>query len=501
MYSVLLVDDEKQVIETLQDSIDWQDLGVDVVLSAADGQEALELMTGRHIDLLVTDIRMPRLGGLELLRRTGTLYPDTHCILLSAYGEFEYAREALQLGVENYLLKPIQIDEVRSTIHNALENIYANQRNTKHLFRNNILMRWVSGDISVDELGERANYLNLNIYLPFYCAVCLRRKDDASMSALRQVCVEALSRDYEVYSFWDSQGRYVCIVGGMLPRREELAALLSRAVQALAGGCPAVIAVGTIVQGSGALFESYRAAEELIANTDMHLEERVLYSLIQVNVQNRVFRESIISFMLQLDDGSLESDIFQMLFHVKSAQQANQTIRLAAQSIWSYLRQQFSPPEESESTMLSCVRHFTDAPGQQELAAAIKAVVIAGRTVYQSILKSFSPVIGYAISYIQTNYAGGLSIKEFCVRNGMNTSYLGYLFKKETGLFFNDYVNQYRIGRAIQLLHNPDIRVNEIAEQVGFCSPSYFVQCFKKQTGLSPVKYRSVIPAELNAGE
>lgn len=99
MYTVLLADDEESVLTILKSSIDWQGLGVDTLLTAANGQIALELFSQRTIDLLVTDIRMPILDGIELIRRVRAIYPDTHCVLLTAYGEFQYAQEAIRLGL------------------------------------------------------------------------------------------------------------------------------------------------------------------------------------------------------------------------------------------------------------------------------------------------------------------------------------------------------------------------------------------------------------------
>ena len=116
MYTVLLVDDEEKILEVMKVRIGWQELGVDKLLTASDGQAALEDFEQQRIDLLVTDIRMPRMDGLELIEKVRSLYPDTHCILLTAYGEFEYARRAIQLGVENYLLKPVADVEMEQTI-------------------------------------------------------------------------------------------------------------------------------------------------------------------------------------------------------------------------------------------------------------------------------------------------------------------------------------------------------------------------------------------------
>ena len=144
MYTVLLVDDETSMLETLVQSIHWQQYGVDTVLTAADGMQALEVLSEHAVDLLITDIKMPHMDGLSLLREVRSIYPNTHCIILSAYEEFEYAKQAMQLGVENYLLKPLETEEMEESIERALDNIYSSRKISDRLFRDNVFTRWVS---------------------------------------------------------------------------------------------------------------------------------------------------------------------------------------------------------------------------------------------------------------------------------------------------------------------------------------------------------------------
>lgn len=128
MYQVLLVDDEESVLKVLKTSIDWQAMGVETPMTAADGVQALEMMERTSFHLLITDIKMPRMGGLELIRRVRCLYPETRCILLTAYSEFDYAKEAIQLGVENYLLKPVQKEELENTVQSTMANLSGHPR-------------------------------------------------------------------------------------------------------------------------------------------------------------------------------------------------------------------------------------------------------------------------------------------------------------------------------------------------------------------------------------
>lgn len=258
MYRVLLVDDEESVLKVLKTSIDWLALGVDTPVTAADGVQALEAMERSPFHLLIADIKMPRMGGLELIRRVRQLYPETRCILLTAYSEFDYAKEAIRLGVENYLLKPVQKEELESTVQNAMANLYSHRGNGGNLLYENILHRWLAGAISGEELSERAGVLGLNLFLPQYCAVgILKRRQDSSTALFRSACLEQLGRQYEVYHCWNERGIFVLILGGRLLGRMELEHQLRALAGQLDAAVHALVAVGSAVTDPQALHLSY----------------------------------------------------------------------------------------------------------------------------------------------------------------------------------------------------------------------------------------------------
>ena len=168
------------------------------------------------------------MDGLSLLKAVRSTYPDTHCLILTAYEEFDYARQAMQLGVENYLLKPLELEEMEESIERALDNIYANRRISHRLFRNNVFTRWVNRTISTVELAERANLLKLNLYLPEYCVVVFRKKQHAlSLSSYCQSCLEQLSVYYDVHHFKDDSDRHVLILGGGQLNTQQITNILS----------------------------------------------------------------------------------------------------------------------------------------------------------------------------------------------------------------------------------------------------------------------------------
>ena len=156
MFSALLVDDERNVLDTLLTDVDWNELGFDVPQTAANGQDALDRMTQNAVDLLVTDIRMPEMDGLTLLTAVRSRWPHTRCVILTAYDEFDYVHRALKLGIENFILKPLEIEEMTATVKRIVETLQQPSSQDESLIFQNVLFRWLSGTISDDALAERA---------------------------------------------------------------------------------------------------------------------------------------------------------------------------------------------------------------------------------------------------------------------------------------------------------------------------------------------------------
>ena len=222
MYTVLITDDEPATQNSLSTAVHWQQFGVDKVLVADDGYQALNIMARNKIDLLITDIQMPHMDGITLLKEVRNSYPETHCIILTAYNEFEYARAAVKLGVENFLLKPLVKEELEETIEKALNNIYAHQAISRQLFRDNILLRWAKGSITSSELSDRSELLGLNLYLAEYCTVCIgTRQACPVLSSFCNICLGYLERTYKVQLFRNDHDQPVFIIGSKKISKEQ----------------------------------------------------------------------------------------------------------------------------------------------------------------------------------------------------------------------------------------------------------------------------------------
>ena len=496
MYTTLLIDDEATILDTLTNNIHWHQFGVSTILTASDGRQALDIMALRKVDLLITDIKMPNMDGLSLLSEVRTLYPDTHCILLSAYGEFEYARKAIKFGVENYLLKPLQIEELEETIEKALDNIYTSRKISKQLFRDNILSRWVNGSISGEELSERANLINVNLYLPEYCVVCISKKQQAlSLSNYCKICAEQLSSTYEAHYFQDERKRRIFIIGGGQLVLKQLLSCFTQEATKIELNHLLVISVGNVVQDINNLPESYQLACSLMDSADLSSPDMTV--LIQnkdsEQEENKLMQELNTIFHLQ-EEAPRQNSFYQLtenLYEMSEKYSSSKVVALLTHSLARLFSQEFPNHPEAQEQLYRRMHLLCITSDKGTFTSSIIELLEYSYLLFNYYFEQLSPIIQTAISYIHKHYREGISIKEFCVKNRMSTPYLGYLFKKETGLFFNNYLLQYRICSSIRLLLDTSQTINDIAANVGFSSPSYYILCFKKQTGLSPTKYRS----------
>ena len=179
MYRVIIVDDEPVIRRGLRETIEWDALGLEVAGEAADGIEALKLIRETRPEILITDIRMPEMDGIELIREVKKLDLNIKITILSGYSDYDYLKAAIRLGVDNYLLKPIDNDELISNLRNAVDEIEKEAavslqiRQGTVLLRSNTLRRLVTGNINDEELREKAEFLRIPLEEDRYvCAVC-----------------------------------------------------------------------------------------------------------------------------------------------------------------------------------------------------------------------------------------------------------------------------------------------------------------------------------------
>jgi YesN/AraC family two-component response regulator len=292
----------------------------------------------------------------------------------------------------------------------------------------------------------------------------------------------------------DDKGRFVFIIGNSEIDTTFLRKVFMAAAEKLNVKAGLAIAIGFTVQEGTELPASYNAASELL---DSSVGETVLIAQNrQLSVENGPLTENIRA-LFHGNDRSLRKEGFKKialeLYETSDASAGEKAAAHLSRSIMRAFTLEFPGEDESLERLRERLRLFSLPGAGDDFIAKTTDLFDYANTLYQYRFEKLSAVVQTAVAYIHKHYAAGLSIKIFCSRRKLSTPYVGYLFKKETGMFFNNYLNQFRIGKVIELLDRTDYSIQEIAEKAGFSSVSYFISCFKRETGISPVKYRETI--------
>lgn len=283
MYKVFIVDDEPFIIEGLYDILDWSSFDMEIVSHAGNGQAALNALSAQPVDILITDISMPFMNGLDLIREARQLQPDIKVIILSGFNEFEYLKEGMQLGIENYLLKPINVEELESTLRNTaskLDHALSPQTDDAYgvqILKDNILHRWLTGQIAAAEFEERAQFLNLSLDAPDVAVAILRTKGEVSGMFER---VEGMLKEKSyVNVFHDIDGDIVIVanVHAGEDEKKKFMECLQALSAALCETHPAVlIGAGSLMRGLHHAPASYQEAKKALQYVMIYPDLKVI---------------------------------------------------------------------------------------------------------------------------------------------------------------------------------------------------------------------------------
>lgn len=511
MHNVFLVDDEPFITEGLFDAVDWPAFGLEVVGSAENGEDALRRIRQMPVDILITDISMPLMNGLDLIRRAREFHPELKAIVLSGYNEFDYLKEGMQLGIENYLLKPINIKELNATLGNAVEKLNSVtvdpllREHNVQIMKDNTMYRWVTGRISEAEFLERAGLLGISPDAPNGLAAVLRcesaRPEDRERAFGR--VAEAFAGNRAVVPFRDIDEDIAIVAGLRAPEedKDKLMRTLAELRRTLAAeGVPSRLSFGKAGPLRSRIGTSYEEAKKAQEYFFVYPEkEWIDYG--DTQTFGRAERTEFLldwgtyaKLLVARDKEGLAAAIGDDFERLRSREgiAPSDLQELAMELIVRFKMelQAIKHAEEPELFSLGFERAKT-AADYAGLADAVR--LVADRCVDSLARDVRSPVVAQVLGAIQKNYAEEMSLKALGAQYHIHPVYLGQLFQKETGESFTEYVNKFRIEKAKELLKTTGLKVHDIARQVGYWETGYFYKQFKKYVGISPTDYKGLL--------
>ncbi len=547
MFKLLIVDDEMLVRMGLKTTIDWPKLGFQIAGEADNGLKALEVARTIRPDLVLTDIRMPKMDGLTLMKALKKELPRTKILILSCYQDFDYVREALQLGALDYIPKlSMQVEELERVMlrakavleeeaeqERAADGAWETERyRSLREMQGHFFQDLLKGALNEAELPERLLRLKLRLAESgLYAAVCLR-VDDLRAIRQRNGGTGLTSLESPLYNIIDEAIEKGGLKGDLFMGREgefglvfsftagtEAAALFRE----LSDFCAHLRETVQLYFNLSVSFGIGRVATSLIRLKDAYgeaaaaLEYRFYQGQGSLNRyrENPPAEEPLYSASQEQtlrerleggDYAGAETLVMGLLDQARTDEPKTPALLrqelLEVMLTFSRVLKQYGgrleqPPAASGPNSSQALNPL-NAPAEIETLAEMKLwfhdfVAWFGAALNDLKSQKFGREVSRALEYINRHYASELKLGEIAGRIGMNETYFSHLFKKETGANFTDYVNGLRIEKAKQLLRNSADNIYEIAATVGYANVSYFSKVFKQIVGVSPVEYKKGI--------
>lgn len=476
MYKVLIVDDEYMILMGLKKLIDWESLNLTIVGTAKNGQEALDFVLAHPVDIVLTDVTMPLLSGIDFIKEAKLLNQQFKTIILSGYQEFEYVKEGMQLGAANYLVKPVDKIELKETLLkliNELDSQKENFQNEDLLYRS-MLNDWLLNTVDYNALNRWAASSSRKVTSQNYQVLLFKIKPEEQEKMKK----ELLLNNHYLF-LMVSETELAVIV--MDSRKEELIFELNVKMQK-----NVLVFEGTVVATMEEVGASYQTARGKLDTFAFYDKDILILEKVKTN---QLLPESFKQFteVLALQDlTKIQTAIQEILTYFEQNAEQPKMVKQHANLLFMHLHLQFTFIENTIfQEKINEVNHAKKLKDVENIL--LEMLQIIGSDEH---LVIYSPITQQVIELVQTSYREDLNLKMIAKKLHVNVMYLGQLFKKETKKSFSTYLNDYRIKLAQNfLLHSTD-PINDIALNVGYQSSGYFYKNFKKKCGVSPKEFR-----------
>lgn len=542
LYRIILVDDEAEVRESIIKKINWQEAGFQVVGDAENGEEALELVSQLEPDVVLSDIKMPYMDGLTLAERIKQKYPSIKMVIFSGFDEFEYAKKAIQLNIIEYILKPVNVEELTGILKKIKKNLdeeIAQKRNVELLrenykkslpiireqFLNELIRRKVSAETITDRMREyEINLLAakkwvvaaVNIETPEAGeegSLSLHQERELIPISVRQMIKQAAGRYCRCVTFtssWDMELVLISAIDennsqtGLIDVLGDLCKEIKRVLKV-----PVTIGIGQSCTALTGIPGAYQSAREAVGyktavgtGTTIYIHDMEPVTtgklLWESGEEARLF--SAIKFGPPDKIEQTVRDILDHMEEVKVHASQHQAYMLSVTNSVIQLMQQYdlelntvmgagigAAPSPDASAFWSGMKKEDFGPWLRSAALGMNKLISQERE------DSRKRLIEQAKEYISENYTDPeLSVEKICRHLHMSPAYFSTIFKKETGQAYISYLTDMRLNKAVELLTGTADKTYVIAAKVGYQEQNYFSYVFKKKFGISPTKYRGV---------
>lgn len=532
-YKVMVVDDEDEIRLGIIKKINWEAMGFKVVGDAENGKDALEKAEKLHPDIVLTDIKMPFMDGLELVEHLGKVMPSTRVVIFSGADDFEYAHKAIKLNVVEYILKPInsiELTDILKRLKEKLDKEYEEKRNLETLYnhyieslpvlREQFLVSAIEGRITKDMWMTKCKKLDIDLKGSFYAVAIIEGevsgKDKGKQKvispneghlipiSIKKIVDENMWNYSNCVSFVYSD--YVIVLGAFKTKEE-----IMNFIQGINEVCTSYEKIMGIQlsAGVGRCYEeptsirfSYRAAESALdyklimgSGKAIYIEDVEPESSIQLQ-----FDEQQETAMLNAIKVSTEENIKKVFSNLIERFENlvlpfNQYRIYFMEIITSILKlvQAYNlNMDEIFEENFNCYSYLDNFNNLEEIKNWFISIALKiNELIKKERINSSRLLVEKAKAYVKRNYYDfDMSVEKLCSHLHVSPAYFSTIFKKETDMNFVNYLTTVRLEEAVKLLNTTDDKTYIIATKVGYAEPNYFSYVFKRKFGVSPSRYR-----------
>ncbi|MBB6734760.1 response regulator [Cohnella zeiphila] len=525
MVKLLIVDDEEHLVESMIASVAWEEAGVTELFSAYSGRQALDIIDNEAPDIVITDVRMPGMSGIDLIRTIKGKRPHTVCMLLTGHAEFEYAQEGLRQKASHYLLKPVKDAELLAAVKEAVEALLTEREQMREFvhsqamvhrnlpsLRSNLLNNLIQGRSWPErKLAEQLQLFDIPVRVGDTVSLLLIRIEDRDQRyrssdmmvmgfAVTNITEELLDDHYKSWNCEDLYGHILFVANrsnGIQDERnlERLADEMRRIVHRLLH-----LTISVILSPSGTfpacvedLYQRCVATVRSQIGNDNDLVVRLSGDVAKPasHVVASLYTPPLFAHLLEAGNWDAAREKLQEIFREWRAKYSGSKEHLS--EIHYSMRAAFSYFVHKSGSLLADygLQNEAEIKGLGELEYWAKSMLdrLQGE-MNTELSESRHSLVAQIQQFIQEHLSEDVSLQAIANHVYMHPTHVSKLFKRETGQNLSDYLLRLRMEKAVYLLKESRYKIYEIAGLTGYKNPTYFIKVFKEQFGVTPQEFR-----------
>lgn len=487
MYSVIIVDDEPVVREGIEYLIDWKKEGFEIIGSAGNGLEGLDLIRQKMPNLVITDIKMPGLDGIQMVKEAKESNCQSKFIILSGYSDFKFAQDAITYGAVQYLLKPIDENELLTVLKKVKQQLseeYQDKTNKRHFqsyIENQQIYSYVIHNERTDEVEK------LRGYSTFKLIKLTKDGKKIDVKDIIEACEDSIKETHFLYTYGDSL--FILIASDSDSVLDQLITQFNRDSQIK-------VTISSTAHTVENIPELYKEIKFLDSQRYFYPNKNIFTKDV-LNNKSKVetLEKLIIKLKIAIKDNQkeeIEQAIDLCVNYFQVTKQDSEIVKREWSIVFiecvAFLEESMQKPikEIEKDKLLSVIWKENSL---YQTANFLKYVFYDfGRFFYETNEKQ--DIVEEIKNYSEKNYHKNLSLKELAQEFNYSQSYLGKKFKADTGSSYHAYLDELRLTKAKDLLKDRHLFIYEIARMVGYSNYDYFHKKFKKKFSISPKEYQ-----------